>query len=129
MPQMTQVTQMINPEAWHQAVMWRGVEMLPRLRQLSPSERLIVMKEADTHNLSEPLWLAAKEQRFSVPSWSEKPLTGAGVCALLVYGLWVQTGEDEGMASGLLRSWPEIRDAAELCRIFEASRAGETLCS
>jgi hypothetical protein len=106
-------------EAWHQAVMWHGVSMLPRLRRLSDEERLIVMRAAGEHNCSEPLWLFAGKRRFSIPLWSDKPLSGAEVAALMVFGLWVQCGEDEGMAGQLVGDWPEIRTAVFLVGLEE----------
>jgi hypothetical protein len=101
-------------EIWHQAVMWHGMDMLSRLRAMTPQERWRVMHEANEHNLVEPLYLAAAARRFLVPSWDSRALTGAQVTALLVFGLWVHVGEREAMATGLLKSWPFLKTVSLL---------------
>ena len=103
-------------ELWHQAVLWLGVGMLPRLRQMTAAQRLTVMREAEEHSNREPLWYWAAERKFTVPSWDPAPLTGAQVVALMVYGLWVQMGEDAEMCSGLVESWPGLTDFASVFR-------------
>lgn len=103
-------------ESLHMAVMYHGVSMLPRLRKMNPQELMRVMKEADNYSAHNPLHLCAAEKRFSVNSWSDKPLSGAQVIALLVYGLWVSVGENEERASGLLSDWSEIKLAVALAK-------------
>lgn len=100
-------------DTFHMAVFWYGVDFLPRLRCLSFEERQQLLQEADAHSLCGPLH-ATPKARFLVPSWSEEPLTGGEVVALLVFGLWVQCGEDEQIAGALLNDWPEIRAAVIL---------------
>jgi hypothetical protein len=109
------MTVQAQSDVWHMAVMWHGVAMLPRLRSLSADERMRVMKEAGEWNLREPLWLLGSNYKCAVPSWSAKPCSPAQVTALMVFGLWVQVGEDEGMAAMLIKDWPEIRVAIRLC--------------
>lgn len=94
--------------------MYRGAAMLPRLRQMKQDEIMLVMQDAQKHNLQNPLHLCADEKRFVVKSWAKKPLSGAQVLALLVFGLWVSVGENEDRASGLLVDWPEIKMAVTL---------------
>jgi hypothetical protein len=101
-------------EIWHQAVSWHGLDMIPRLRAMTPAERMRVMHEANEHNSVEPLWLVAAERRFLVPSWDSKPVTGAQVAALLVFGLWVHVGEREEVASGLVKDWPFLKTVSML---------------
>jgi hypothetical protein len=111
----SQTPRTVRDDCWHMAVMWYGVEVLPRLRSMSADERMRVMKEAGDWSLREPLWLLGSKYKCTMPSWSEKPISPAHVTALMVFGLWVQVGEDEDMASGLVRDWPEIKTAVFLC--------------
>lgn len=106
-----------NETVFHQAVMWRGLDMLPRLRAMSAEERMRVMQEASEHSSATPLWLDASRRKFTVASWDLKPITGAQVTALLVFGLWVHLGEREEMAGGLVTDWPEIKVASYLSRL------------
>lgn len=112
-----------NEHFWHQAVMWYGVGMLPRLRELSWEKRQQVMLEASEHSYREPLHFCQQAQ-FIVPSWGDKKLSGGQVCALMVFGLWVQMGEREEMCSGLVHDWPEIRMACNLTGRIEPTENG-----
>jgi hypothetical protein len=103
-------------ESLHMAVMYHGVAMLPKLRRMSAKELMIVMHEAEEHSAHAPLHLCDGEKRFTVNSWSDSPLSGAQVIALLVYGLWVSVGENEELASGLLSDWSEIKLAVALAK-------------
>lgn len=95
-------------QTWHNAVFWYGVSALPKLRALSPNDRMKVMLEASEFSLQDPLWLHPKRD-LVVKSWSERPLSGGQVTALIVFGLWVQVGEREEMCPQLIEDWPEIR--------------------
>lgn len=97
-------------DLFHTAVMWYGTAFLPRLRQMTGDQRERVLDEANEANARDPLHMIHRPT-FSIPSWSKEKLTGGQVTALLVFGLWVQTGEDEGMAHCLISDWPEIRMA------------------
>lgn len=101
-----------NP-AWRLAIFWYGISMLPRLRKMTHAERAAVLREVGDHNLAEPLHLIHRPF-FVIPSWSDRKLTGGQVTAPMIYGLWVHLGEDEGMASGLINDWPEIKDACAM---------------
>lgn len=110
-----------NPESESMkiAVMWYGVGMLPMLRKASREQLICIMKEADKHNMAEPLWMCPKPQ-FMVPCWSEQPLTGCQVIALMVFGLWVSCEESEELASGLMNYWGDyIKTAVTLCGEIE----------
>ncbi len=109
-------------DVWHQAVMWHGVGMLPGLREMSWADRKQMLLEADEHNNKEPLFFCKKPQ-FLVPTWTTHLLTGGQVCALLVFGLWVQVGEREEMCGSLVHDWPEIKIACALVGAPQAMAA------
>jgi len=104
---------MSDVASWRMAIMWRGIEMLPRLRSLTPAERMRVMHEAEEWSMREPIWMLPATRKLAVPSWSEKPCTPAGVMALIVFGLWVHVGEREESAPWLWAEWPEIKLALQ----------------
>jgi hypothetical protein len=101
-------------EGFHQAVMFHGVAMLRRLRELSAEERMSVMQEASAISLQDAIWLDFTSRKFIVSKWDSKPITAAQVTALIVFGIWVQVGEDETVAAGLLPDWPELLQAKAL---------------
>lgn len=103
----------LKAEVFHMAVMYYGAGMLHRLRLMTFDERKAVLHEAGEISARDPMYMCPSPT-FIVPSWSAKKLTGGQVTALLVYGLWVQVGEDEGIASGLISDWPEIKLACAL---------------
>lgn len=105
-----------NP-AWKTAIMWYGVDMLPKLRAMTREQLIAVMREAEEHSLMNPLHMMGPAKQFDVPLWSLEKLSGAQCVALMVFGLWVVQGEDERMASGLMHDWDEaIRPACALAR-------------
>lgn len=101
-----------NP-ALYGAVMWHMAAMLPRLRELERPQVQAIADQANKPNVEFPLHLAGPKPRFDVPLWSDKPLTGAQVMALIVASLWVLCGESEEAAEPLLRAWP-IKEAVML---------------
>jgi hypothetical protein len=96
--------------AFHTAVMYHGISMLPKLRELTREQTIAVMREAQEHSIRNPLHLCA-DKKFLVKSWGENLLSGAQVIALLVYGLWVSVDETEERALGLMSDWQEIKTA------------------
>jgi len=105
----------IIKEGFHQAVMFHGVAMLPRLRSMSDEERMKVMREAGEITLANPIHVnISGVKKHMVPSWGSKALTAGEVMALIVFGLWVHVGEREDAAIGLLADWPEIKQAMDL---------------
>lgn len=94
------------------AVMWYGVSFLPRLRRFERGHLKRVLFEASDINQEHPVHLI-HEKRLVCPSWSDKPLTGGEIIALMVFGLFVYMGEDETMCSPLLEAWP-IKEAVQL---------------
>lgn len=110
-------------EAWKMAIGWHGVAMLPVLRAMTREQVLAVAKQAGDHSLAEPLHYFPAERKYLVPLWKERPLSGAECTALMVFGLWVLCGEDEGMASGLMNDWGgAIKHAVYLTRDAEGNR-------
>jgi hypothetical protein len=107
-------------EMWHMAILWHGIDALPRLRRMSPAERMAVMQEARALSEREPLWLHP-ERDLVVKSWGERKHTGGYVTALLVFGLWVHVGEREEVAGFLVEEWPELKVASMLCSKIEAA--------
>jgi len=97
------------------AVLWYGVEMLPRLRSL-PIVRLNELTyQASQISEQQPLHLC-QEPQFVIPAWDpNKKLTGGQVIALMVFGLWVTCGENEDMAAALANRWP-VREAVKLAK-------------
>jgi hypothetical protein len=114
------VNEMVAKEIYHQTVMWRGLGMLLRLRKMSDAERMKVMKEASELSLLEPVHIYFNDTKFKVESWDSKPISGAQVIALLVFGMWVHTGEKEDAAAGLLADWPELRQAMDIAAMEPA---------
>ena len=112
----------MNEANWHTAILWRGIEMLPRLRTLTPEERMRVMHEADEWSMREPLWLLPLTRKLAVPSWSDQPCSPAQVMALVVFGLWVHVGEES--APALLAGWPEIKIALQFVPNLDSGNAG-----
>jgi hypothetical protein len=107
-------------EAWHQAVMWYGVGMLPALRRMTSSQRQKLLSEVRAVMMSNPVHMC-REKQFLIPSWSRGKLTGGQIAALAVYGLWVHVGEIEDLVRGLLGNWPEIKDACALASLISVS--------
>jgi hypothetical protein len=101
---------------FHQAVMFHGLDMLPRLRALPQAALSEVLKAANSHNSTEPLFLMADQKVFAVPAWGGEPLSGAQVMTLIVFGIWVLAGERADQAMALLQMWPEIR---VVCTLIE----------
>ena len=93
------------------AVMWYGVGMLPRLRQLTQKTRMQIADELQTQSCAEPLHMI-REARFSIPSWGEQLLTGGQCIALMVFTLWVECCEDRELAGGLYDAWSMAIDGA-----------------
>ena len=106
-----------NKYQWHQCVMWHMAGMLPRLRLMTFEERKPLLESLVEISSEHALHIMPKAQ-FEVPLWSSEKLTGGQVAALMVAGLWVQIGEDEQMASGLIGDWPEIKDAMNIAGMF-----------
>lgn len=95
------------------SVMLHGVALLPKLREMGWKERMAVMQAAQELTLEDAVWLDIDESpdkrlKYQVPGWSDKPISGAQVLALMVFGLWVSIGENEEVAAGLLVDWPDI---------------------
>ena len=111
---------------WHTAVMLHGIDVLPRLRRLDYETRKQILHEASQHNLENPLWLDGGQKKYVVSTWGPEKLTGGGVTALMVFGLWVQVGEHEGMAAMLLKDWPEILTVVQTVAVQERQEQGES---
>ena len=107
----------MDADGFKQAVMMRGVGMLPRLRSMHWVQRMKVMKEAQEITLRDPVWISDPRKLLAhqVPSWSDTRISAAQVIALMVFGLWVSVGEREEMAQGLLADWPDIPAYVKLC--------------
>jgi hypothetical protein len=102
-------------EGFHQAVMFHGVAMIRRLREMTIDERMHAMQEAEAITLRNPIWLSITDKKeHVVPGWNAEPITAAQVLAIIVFGMWVQVGENEELAGGLLAVWPEILQAKAL---------------
>lgn len=97
------------------AVMWHGAAILPRLRAMDWKQVQAVANQAAEHSLEFPLHMAGPKDKFKVPLWSDKELSGAQVIALMVFSLWVLCGEQEEMCSGLVEVWP-IKETVFLCK-------------
>src|SRR5690349_652955 len=97
------------------AVMWHGVEMLPKLRSLAIVRLNEVTYQAARISEQQPLHLC-QEPQFVIRAWEPgKKLTGGQVIALMVFGLWVTCGENEELAAALADKWP-VREAVKLAR-------------
>jgi len=106
-------------EPWRIAIMNYGADMLARFRQMDFDQRQKVLDEAVEISMREPLHFC-HEPQFTVPSWGNQKLSGGQVAALMVFGLWVQCGEDEKAASGLIIDWgPEIKQACAVAALRE----------
>lgn len=99
--------------ALYGAVMFHGASMLRRLRAMTFNEVNDIAIQAGEHNLTFPLHLATPKDKFDVPAWSDKSLSGAQVIALMVMSLWVLCREKEELCTALVETWP-IREAVVL---------------
>lgn len=95
------------------AVMFHGASMLPRLRTMTRKEVSDLSLQACVHNMEFPLHMATAKDKFDVPLWSDKPLSGAQVIALMVTSLWMLCNEDEHLCGPLVERWP-IREMVAL---------------
>lgn len=107
--------------AMYGAVLFHGAAMLPALRAMSFEERRDFLIELNEHGNEIPLHeiLTGKElKQLSFPSWcGGAQQSGPQVIALMVFGLWVQMGEQAELCSSLCEVWP-VREAVALCPIL-----------
>jgi hypothetical protein len=99
------------------AVMYYGAAYLPRLRELRKAGTLdLSLDAASAYSLEHPLHYK-RDPEFSVVGFENEgvkgKLTGGQVTAIMVFGLWVKTGENEKLAGPLMAAWP-IKEALVL---------------
>lgn len=100
-----------NNELVKSAVLYYGVSILKRLRELARPQVQEAAQAAGNLSLREPLWQHPATD-LVVPHF-DKPLTGCQVIAVQVFGIWVLCGESEQIAGALIDAWP-IRETVLL---------------
>ena len=92
-------------------VMWKGVEVLPRLRAMENDALQNLRCELNAMNGEVPLHLFEElpevlKNKIVFPSWNAAPVTGVEAITLMVFILWVTMGERAEMCLSLCEAWP-----------------------
>jgi hypothetical protein len=85
------------------AVCFYGADMLPVLRAMEPSARRDLLKRASNLSQVNPLHLVPGP--FRLDGWHDE-LTGLQVITLMVFGTFVEAGENPEVCSPLMEAWP-----------------------